>query len=111
MKNKIVWHTNYTKKNKPHFSTSIPEEIKEKIKNADKSFFYVLGLVAKQNFKIIRLGEGYIVKEEVINGKDNSKFIKDNDLSDKVWEIIESRIEQIKKCSEDIQKSPRIVDG
>lgn len=99
------------KKNKPHFSTSIPEEIKEKIKNADKSFFYVLGLVAKQNFKIIRLGEGYIVKEEVINGKDNSKFIKDNDLSDKVWEIIESRIEQIKKCSEDIQKSPRIVDG
>lgn len=32
-------------------------------------------------------------------------------MSDKVWEIIESRIKQIKKYSEDIQKLPRIVDG
>ena len=87
------------------------EEYNEKFKNSDKNFFYIFGSMAMKDYKIIRLVENYIAKEEFIKGQGNSKIIIDDSIATKVWNIIDSKIEEIKKCSEDIEKVPRIVDG
>lgn len=86
-------------------------EANEKFKNANKSFFYIVGSMAKKDYKMIKLVENCIIKEEFIKGKDNSKVIIDDELSTKAWNIIDSRIDEIKKCSEEIQNISRIVDG
>lgn len=87
------------------------EELNEKFKTADKNVFYLFGSMAMKDYKIIRLVENYIAKEEYIKGQGSSKIIIDESIATKVWDIINSRIEEIKQCSIDIEKMPRIVDG
>ena len=86
-------------------------ELNQKFKDAKKSFFYIYGSVANKNYKIIRLVENYIIKEEFINGKNHSKIVQDNDVSMKAWNVIDSSLDEIKRCSDEIQNSKRIIDG
>lgn len=86
-------------------------DLNQKFKDAKKSFFYIYGSVANKNYKIIKLVENYVIKEEFINGKDHSKIVQDNDISMKAWNVIDSRLDEIKRCSDEIQNSKRIIDG
>lgn len=84
------------------------KEANEKFKDSHQSFYYIFGSIVKKDYKIIRVVEDYIISENFINGKDNSKVWKDKELTIKIWNIINENLEKIKKCSEDIQKVPRV---
>ena len=87
------------------------EELNQIFKSSENTFFYLHGSLHNKNYKLIRLVDDYIIKEEFVNGVDCSKTIQDKDLSSKVWNVINSNIDKIKMCSEKIKNLDRIVDG